>query len=297
MESVVDIVRSLGRSGWGCVRLSRNALVCLCVLAAGCALLDKPEPEPAPAPAPTPVSPALPPLPELSAREHTQQAIALLEVGQWELAQRHLERSLELEPNRRRSAHLLEQLLADPQEYLGSRSFTYTIKRGETLSKVAQGQLGDSLKFPILARYNGIVNPSALRAGERIQVPGKAPKKEAITPPVETTPVLEPVVDTTTPEVNAADLLDQANEAQASNDLERAFEFAQQAAALEPNNVTAQDAMLRLRGELLSQYSDEAYGLEENGDVASAVGMWKKVLALDPNDVAAQLNLARLQAN
>jgi tetratricopeptide (TPR) repeat protein len=74
---------------------------------------------------------------------------------------------------------------------LGSEYFDYTVRSGESLSLIAERYLGDPLEFYILARYNGIDNPSRLDVNQTIRVPG--------TPPAP--PPADKVADTTEPTV------------------------------------------------------------------------------------------------
>jgi hypothetical protein len=48
---------------------------------------------------------------------------------------------------------------------------TYTVKPGDTLSKIATGTLGSAGKWRIIAEMNGIINPSKIRIGQRLQLP------------------------------------------------------------------------------------------------------------------------------
>ena len=70
---------------------------------------------------------------------------------------------------------LIQQLDADPVDSLGARHYVYTVKPGETLSRIAEERLGDGMKFVILARYNGIAVPATVVAGQRIKIPGDQP--------------------------------------------------------------------------------------------------------------------------
>jgi tetratricopeptide (TPR) repeat protein len=115
------------------------------------------------------------PDPGLSARERLRKAIALLEVGAAEQARVELGAYLKEVPNSKLADSLIQQIETDPTQLLGSTSYAYTLRPGESLSMVAKRALGDAMLFHALARYNGITNPSALRAGQTIRVPGNAP--------------------------------------------------------------------------------------------------------------------------
>jgi len=131
----------------------------------------QPEPEPVPQTAPSPPEP-------VSARGYVLRAIERLEVGDEDRARTDLERALALQPRNNMANTLIEQFDVDPVVALGEESFPYTIQYGDSLSLIADRYLGDSLKFYILARYNGIDNPSRLAAGGTIRVPGQRPQSK-----------------------------------------------------------------------------------------------------------------------
>ena len=49
----------------------------------------------------------------------------------------------------------------------------YIVNPGDTLSKIASSKLGAAGKWRIIAELNGIINPSRLRVGQRLQLPGE----------------------------------------------------------------------------------------------------------------------------
>ena len=50
---------------------------------------------------------------------------------------------------------------------------TYTVKPGDSLSKIASSTLGSAGKWRIIAEINGITNPAKLRVGKILQLPGE----------------------------------------------------------------------------------------------------------------------------
>lgn len=56
-----------------------------------------------------------------------------------------------------------------PQGTEAAGEKTYTVKKGDTLSKIAS-EYGTT--YQKLASYNGIANPNAIRAGQKIRIPG-----------------------------------------------------------------------------------------------------------------------------
>lgn len=119
---------------------------------------------------------AVPAVDPLSAREHIQNALNNLQVGQEAPAKLDLEAALRHEPDNKMAKNLLAQVQADPvQFFAGQDAFSYTVQQGESLSIVAKRFLNDPLKFHILAKYNGIDDPSRLNPGQTIRVPGTKP--------------------------------------------------------------------------------------------------------------------------
>jgi LysM repeat protein len=49
----------------------------------------------------------------------------------------------------------------------------YIVNPGDTLSKIATSKLGSPGKWRLIAELNGIINPSRIQVGQRLQLPGK----------------------------------------------------------------------------------------------------------------------------
>jgi len=111
------------------------------------------------------------PAEDLEPSERVRRAIEALQVGDQETARNQLTWALADKPTLRIAKRLLEQLDADPEEYLGGDFIIYEVQPGDSLSLIAKKFTDDSLKFVILARYNNIENPSLLKAGQKIKVP------------------------------------------------------------------------------------------------------------------------------
>jgi len=105
--------------------------------------------------------------------KRVHKAIQALQSGDKVSARNQLNWALQEKPTLKVAKKLLEQLDADPVEFLGEDHFTYRVQPGESLSIIARDYLGDPLKFVILARYNGIDNPSQLKAEQQLKIPGK----------------------------------------------------------------------------------------------------------------------------
>ncbi len=106
----------------------------------------------------------------------TSDAVAHMGRGDGATARSILLGILQREPGNRAAQRLLDQIERDPEELLGSQSYSYQIRRGDTLSSIAQDRLGDASKFYALARYNNIPDPRMIAAGQTIRIPGTAPQ-------------------------------------------------------------------------------------------------------------------------
>lgn len=117
------------------------------------------------------------------AQKDAQSAVDELEDGHEDDARTVLRRALTLDPNNKLALSLMRQLTTDPVMLLGKESFSYTVKAGESLSRIAGHFLGDIYMFYGLARYNDIKVPKQVAGGQVIRVPGKAPAAEDREPP------------------------------------------------------------------------------------------------------------------
>ena len=145
----------------------------------GCKLLESGDADPDAALAPAPVlGPEIPvvlfqPEPGLTARERMRKSLDLLQVGQEGQAKAELNAYVLEVPDSRLARSLLTQIDADPIEMLGREHFLYIVRPGDSISSISKKMLGDPMKFHILARYNALDNPSEIKAGQTIRVPGK----------------------------------------------------------------------------------------------------------------------------
>ena len=165
--------------------LSAAAILATLCLLASCATSSAPKTA-SPDSAPTPTESQLSSVPgvinpELSkgdavAHGHIQNAITALQTGKEANAKKELDTVLRQEPENKVARSLLAQIKTDPATYFGNQdSFSYTLQPGDTLSSIAQRFLDEPLKFYILARFNGITDPSRVAPGRTIKVPGKKP--------------------------------------------------------------------------------------------------------------------------
>jgi hypothetical protein len=237
------------------------------------------------------------PCPGESTRQLEFAAIELLDDGAMDDARHLLDCAIRQKPGSRRAKLLIEQLEADPIEYLGSRHYLYTVKPGETLSKIAEERLDDGLKFVILAKYNNIPVPANLVAGQRIKVPGDRPPPRPPAP-TETAPTTEhmPPPDAPAPEADEsqqayADALSREQQ----GDLIGAYEALARLVTAGAEIPDLDEDLLRVKSALIAELEDTAYGLELAGKPAEALATWRQVLDVDPANIPAQLSIRRLE--
>lgn len=149
-----------------------------------------PEPEAIEEPIPLPTD-SLPP------NKRVHKALNQLQHGDYENARNQLNWALLDAPNHSKAKKLLEQMDADPIEYLGIKNFFYDVQPGDSLSWIAKTFLNDPYKFVILARYNKLDNPSKLAPGQRIRVPGVMPERIK-KPKVKATKKPKPILEAAT---------------------------------------------------------------------------------------------------
>jgi len=98
-------------------------------------------------------------------------AIAHLQDGEVESAERLLAGIVGEDPDNRLAGHLLRQLHEEPEVLLGEDYIQVVVEPGDTLSELAERHAGDGMLFVALARLNAIERPRLLRPGTVLQVP------------------------------------------------------------------------------------------------------------------------------
>jgi len=267
-----------------------------------------------PAPAAAPVSPAN----SQSAQRMVPHIIELLETGREDAASAEIQQLLALDPGNRVGQNLQRQITADPVATLGSDSFPYTVKPGDSMSAIARRFLGDGLSFYMLSRYNDIRVPRQLAVGQTIKIPGRtgsagsepvaaepapAPPPVAVTPsPVPPSPPQSPPpsasVATAPPPVPAAPTIAETQvdrwirigtQAQNAGDSEKAYTAFKQAVQLDPNNADAKAKMEQSRQDLVGKYTFTARTAFAKQDLDGAIKSWDSVVSLDPANETAKL--------
>ena len=99
------------------------------------------------------------------------QAIADLGRGDTIAASKKLNAVLLKDPDNVNAMDFLAQIDMDPEVYFGEQYFEYTVRRGDSMTRIADRFIKDHLKFYILTRYSGMDNPAALAIGQKIRIP------------------------------------------------------------------------------------------------------------------------------
>jgi tetratricopeptide (TPR) repeat protein len=255
---------------------------------------------PAPAPLP-PSTPSLPPDPK-AAQAAAQTARDLLDAGQEEQARAEIERALALDPGNRLAMSLKRQIEDDPFVVWGRESFTYMVKPGESLSKIAAIYLRDPLLFYFLARYNDIKVPRQVAGNQTIRLPSKVASPAApldprppTTVPATAAPLppgsasaaapgavpAPPSALPPPPPPSPAELaMKEGETAERAGQFERALAAYQRARGLQHPGAPAK--VERARKRLVDDYTRAAVQATARQDLQGAITQWDRVLRLDP---------------
>ncbi|WP_410474424.1 hypothetical protein [Guyparkeria sp. TX1] len=255
-----------------------------------------------------------------------------LQRGGYPRGRRDLARYLERHPDDMVARAVMRQLTADPEEVLGRQSHEYTVRPGDSYSALAARHLGDAGLFLILARYNDSENPSDLRVGESLRLPGQ-PRSSDAGPtaladegqparrqlerapiPSRQTAAALALPDAPLPSFqSAAADRDAASSGSSSNEIgTRAEQLQKEAMSLLADDrpeaalkrfeaALAEDEGIEpaatrapaLRERLVDEYHERAILRYRNQDLDEAIALWDRVLAIDPTFEPARTYRAR----
>jgi tetratricopeptide (TPR) repeat protein len=264
-------------------------------------------------------APAAPETPPLRTEQRVQtaqklstDALELLQNGEESSARSFLEHALRLDPGNEVARKLLDQIRADARAELGATNFAYTVQPGDSLAKIAQAFLGDRYRFYILAKYNGIGNPSRVAVGQVIKIPGQAPPKLIATEPaahsakppvapappaaarVATDPAPVAAAEPTSPRRREAErLYAEGLGFQKSGNTARAYDAFKDAVGRDPTFELAAQQRDAARRELIARYQRDATAAFHRQDLDGSIRNWDLLLALDPDDQNARLKRAQ----
>jgi tetratricopeptide (TPR) repeat protein len=214
-------------------------------------------------------------------------SVIQLQAGDAAAGKKQLEQALALDPSNELAVLMMRQVTADPIAELGTTHFNYTIKRDDTLAKLAQRFLNDRHRFYILARYNDIAYPNRIQVGQVIKIPGKAPRvvEPTVAEPVKAPPAAPPVPVDDSKEKRLA----QARELERQGDLEGALVAYADVLRSDPTHIEARQHAVPIRKKLVDRYYAEGTAAFASQDLDKAIAAWDRVLALDPDNQNAKL--------
>lgn len=250
-----------------------------------------------------------------------------LQRGGYPRGRRDLARYLERHPDDMVARAVMRQLTADPEAVLGSESHEYLVRPGDSYSALAARYLGDAGLFLILARYNDSANPSDLRIGETLRLPGPArsidagstgsaddgqparrqldrapiPSQKtaaALALPDAPLPSFQPKVTdkggaTSSAPTDAERLQREAMALLADDRPEAALKRFEAALAEDKEIEPAASRVPALRERLVDEYHQRAILRYRNQDLGEAIALWDRVLAIDPTFEPARTYRAR----
>ncbi len=251
--------------------------------------------------------------------------LADLQGGDYARGERALAGYLERHPEDAVARAVMRQLKADPEKVLGWMSHRYVVQPGDSYSALAARHLGDAGLFLILARYNGSTDPSDLRVGEVLRLPGDAtqtagsrtsgdeedmpakgqpavrrlsaapvPSRQtaaALALPDEPMAAYGPASAAETPPPER--LQREAADLQSKGRTEAALARYEAALDLDPDLEPAARRAEALREQLVDDYHQRAILRYRNQDLAEAIALWDRVLGIDPQFEPAQSYRAR----
>jgi LysM repeat protein len=224
--------------------------------------------------------------------QHT--AVNLLDEGREAEAKVELLKALCMDRNNALAASLMNQITADPvaafAEKYNGKSFKYSVKAGDTLSKIAAAYLGDPYQFYILARYNGIAVPKSVHAGQVIKVPGvpgTASPAVAAPPPPPPPPPGGPA--------QSERLYQAGQQALIVGEKDKGYDLFMQASKLDPKDQRPRAEAEKLKPELIAAHDRKAREAFRRQDLNASIKEWDRVLELDPTNETARLERQRVE--
>jgi len=148
------------------------ALILLVVLLSSCALFEEEPPE-----SPPVVEPEAEPEPTKPSGD-VGDALGMIEIGRYEDARELLEWLMEQGRGDATVRLLLRQIVVPAEQQLPGPYRELELPAGDSLSQVAERELGNPLLFVVLARLNSIEVPRNVSAGTVLRLPEPEPQPE-----------------------------------------------------------------------------------------------------------------------
>jgi len=230
------------------------------------------------------------------AQAYAIRAANFLNEGKEAEARASLDSALKLDPQNELATMLHHSVVDDPVKELGTKSFAYTVKTGDTLSRISEQFLKEQYRFYLLARYNGIAVPRSLKVGQSIKVPGTKPPPQ----PIEgksriTEPRPQPPQTPVEPEASgkAASAYEDCKREWKSGDKGHAYSLCREANRLDPKNVQIQKDTEKLHDELAQSLDRKAREAYRRQDLEGCISLWDKYLELVPANESARIERER----
>lgn len=308
--------------------LSRAFLVGLILLLGACQAFDPggsdstaTEDDTAESPQPA-AAPSEPESPRRMQTATLPRVIEALDRGQIEAAEAALLEIIDQRPYSTLALRFLEQIQTDPLQLMGEAHDVVMVQPGDSLSVIAERELGDAMQFFALARYNGIAAPRRMPPGIELRIPRSLRQSDAEEPALDEVPQ---IIEDTAAErpagaglaLAAQSLLDQGQIAQAfallsagarAGNLDADGEGLLALAAVDRAEAMAAEGrqnealeLLNQTGELISDPSrglleagrrglqvlkleDEAVRARRAGELATSLALFEEAAALDPDN-------------
>ena len=110
-------------------------------------------------------------MPGLTPTERLRRGLELLEDGDEATARAEIAMYMRESTNSRIGRSLMRQIDTPPEEYFPVEFREVILRKGQSLSNVAQTYLGGAVEFHALAKYNGIERPKRMFPGQIVKVP------------------------------------------------------------------------------------------------------------------------------
>lgn len=212
-----------------------------------------------------------------------------LQNGRYAEGEKALKRYLDEHPGDRTAQFFLRQLTEDPKQALGSASSPHVVQAGESYSTLAAKYLGDPNLFLVLARYNGSTNPSLIRVGSTLQMPGsQSASATTADAAASVTPVPQPVanavaaVSTASPAQRAQQLETQSLALYRQGHRAQAVALLDQALALNPQLKSSDPDFPALSRAWVANSHQQAMVFYLDQRLDQAIALWNRILIVDP---------------
>jgi tetratricopeptide (TPR) repeat protein len=217
------------------------------------------------------------------------EAANLLDEGKEAEARAKVTEALTLDGRNDLTLLLISTITDDPIKVFGTKSFPYTVRPGDKLSKISEQFLRDQYKFCLLARYNNISVPRGLRAGQVIRIPGTPP----VLPPTQPLPgPIRPAGNPQSP-THPDSRYQEGLQLLAAGDKDRAYDAFLQCWKADAGNQQARAQVESLRPELVQLHDRKAREAFRKQDLDTSIKEWDRVLQLDQGNETARLERQR----